>query len=186
MARARLWERQKGESESAYAAFLIYRDLGPNRTLELAAEWQADDANPNGTKTVPISGLKKFSAKWDWVERCRAWDNHLQAERDRVMAKEAAKVERRRIDGLEKIWEDAQACRQRARDLAKFPVATRKVEADGKTTIIRPGLGIGREMVALFHKAAELEGIYFDAMAQDPAQMSDAEQEAIEREAFGV
>jgi hypothetical protein len=120
------------------------------------------------------------------MERVRAWDDHLQAQRDKEAAKEAAKVERRRLQFLEEVYAGAQGCLERAKALGKFPVATKSLSQDGKTIVIRPGLMVGREMAALFMKAAELGKAYFDAMARDPNQMSDAEIEAVANVGMGL
>ncbi len=64
------WERQKGEPTKAAEAFRIYRDLGPKRSLpQVAEKSQTSHAN-----------VARWSRRWNWVERSRAWDD----EQDRV------------------------------------------------------------------------------------------------------
>lgn len=64
------WERQKGESEKAFEAFAIYRDMGEKRTLTAVAE------------KLQKSGslIRRWKDRWDWVERVRAYDNGLEKE----------------------------------------------------------------------------------------------------------
>lgn len=61
------WERRDGESDQAWAAFVAFRNLGPNtRTLSLAA---AEVGKSRST-------LSEFSRKNDWRKRATAWDMH--------------------------------------------------------------------------------------------------------------
>ena len=53
----------------------------------------------------------------EWRLRAAAWDAHLQAERDKVAAEEAAKWERRRLQALEEGWQLCQALRARIAQL---------------------------------------------------------------------
>lgn len=64
------WERQKGESEKAFEAFAIYRDMGEKRTLTAVAE------------KLQKSGslIRRWKDRWEWVERVRAYDNGLEKE----------------------------------------------------------------------------------------------------------
>lgn len=64
------WERQPEETVKAYAAFCVYRDLGPERSLAKAGAVLGK--NPGG--------LEEWSSKNDWVKRSAAWD----AEQDRI------------------------------------------------------------------------------------------------------
>jgi len=65
-----MWERHKEENSSKeYAAFCIYRDLGPNRSLEKVRR--------SGVKTT-LRWLQHWSAKYNWVERARAYDDYLE------------------------------------------------------------------------------------------------------------
>lgn len=66
---AELWERQKGESSKAYAAFCVYRDLGPDRSIEKARQTMP--------KTRPKSWLVCWSTKYNWVARAAAYDDYL-------------------------------------------------------------------------------------------------------------
>lgn len=61
------WERQKGESQKAYEAFVIYRDLGAERsTAKVSQELGKSKAL-----------IQRWCRAWNWVERCRAYDNSL-------------------------------------------------------------------------------------------------------------
>lgn len=61
------WERKKGESSEAYAAFKIYYQMGDKRSCVKVAK-------NLGRSTTLITG---WCSKWDWVERSRAYDNEL-------------------------------------------------------------------------------------------------------------
>lgn len=77
------WDQQPGEPGEAFARFLLYRNLGPGRSLQLAYETYVGtfrNANADATK-----GNKKpqvpghwgdDSARWRWVDRASAWDIH--------------------------------------------------------------------------------------------------------------
>lgn len=61
------WERKKGESSEAYAAFKIYYQMGDKRSCVKVAK-------NLGRSTTLITG---WCSKWNWVERARAYDNEL-------------------------------------------------------------------------------------------------------------
>jgi len=90
------WSRMKGESGKAHAAFLIFRDLGPERTL-------GDVANQ---RRCHISLIRRWSAKWEWASRARAWDEAVNREAEATLRQQRkAAVERRGqdIERLEKL-----------------------------------------------------------------------------------
>jgi len=109
------WERQPREGERAYAAFLAYRDLGPGRTHE--ATRQRLGKSPGYLKPI-----ERWSASWDWRRRAGAWEDHLQSERDKVAAEEAAKWERRRLQALEEGWQLCRALRARLEQMLALPL----------------------------------------------------------------
>ena len=55
------WERRPDESAAAYAAFLTYRDLGPERSLVAAARQAGKHA----------CLLRRWSQRSGWVERVK-------------------------------------------------------------------------------------------------------------------
>ena len=64
------WERQKGESEKAFEAFAVYRDMGEKRTFTaVAVELQ---------KSCTL--IRRWKDRWGWEERVRAYDNDLERE----------------------------------------------------------------------------------------------------------
>lgn len=64
------WERQNGESEKAFEAFSIYRDMNTNRSIRAVGE----------TLGKSSALMERWSSRWDWVERVRAYDNELEKE----------------------------------------------------------------------------------------------------------
>ena len=64
------WERRKGESEKAYEAFAVYRDLGEKRTFTAVAE--------ELHKSCTL--IRRWKERWDWQERVRAYDNDLESQ----------------------------------------------------------------------------------------------------------
>lgn len=64
------WERQPGEGSAAWAAFLVYRNAGPGRSL---------------TKTCTALGrarntIAEHSARWKWNARAIAFDQWMDRE----------------------------------------------------------------------------------------------------------
>ena len=59
------WDRQPGETSKAYEAFVIYRDMGSQRTVRGVAE--------HLTKSEQL--IKGWSGKNNWVARAAAWDS---------------------------------------------------------------------------------------------------------------
>lgn len=62
-----LWEHQPNESEEAWEAFVMYRELGNERNLTKVAEILG--------KTVGM--MEQWSARHRWVIRAEAWDREL-------------------------------------------------------------------------------------------------------------
>lgn len=76
------WERQERETPKSFAAFCVYRDMGPqDRTL-------AKTADVVGKST---SLMDTWSQKYGWVNRAAEWDN----EQDRIKreAEQKAQIE---------------------------------------------------------------------------------------------
>ncbi len=92
MANELAWERQDGESSQAFAAFVLYRDLGPHRSLLKAYQRHKPDAEL-------LAGLwSEWSARWRWLDRALAYDDHCDAQRRKVREKRLVELEARRVD----------------------------------------------------------------------------------------
>ncbi len=63
------WQQLPRETDKAYQAFVTYRNLEPKeRSLTRVSSELA--------KSIPL--VKRWSSRWDWVERVREWDDYLQ------------------------------------------------------------------------------------------------------------
>ena len=69
------WDRQPGESSKAYAHFCIYREMGPDRSVRKMSDL--------GECKAVVGQLWRWSSRWNWVERCKRYDDHLEYQ-DRV------------------------------------------------------------------------------------------------------
>lgn len=80
------WSPQEGETSTAYAAFIAYRDLGPRRTMRAAAaKFYPDDfESPEDVdpKSGKVRNFERWSSRWRWVARCEEWDTFLQKQAD--------------------------------------------------------------------------------------------------------
>ena len=78
------WERMPAESSKAYAAFCLYRDKGPRRSLDEASRayhGQAADVEAAPDRRRRASGqIRRWAERWNWSARAMAWD----LEMDRV------------------------------------------------------------------------------------------------------
>ncbi len=73
MSRGTPGERRASESSPAFEAFVLYRDLGPSRSINSVARELHKSASLIG----------RWSAKYRWIERVDEWDRH-QDERRRA------------------------------------------------------------------------------------------------------
>lgn len=75
MAKANQWDKLERETGKAFAAFILYRDLGPSRTVNLVAQKLGRESKNN-------KALLKWCRENDWVRRAGAYDAHLQKLKD--------------------------------------------------------------------------------------------------------
>lgn len=84
-----LWQRQPGESSKAFAAFVRYREMGPDRThrkvgLEMGRS---------------IQNIDQLSTKYKWTTRIKAWDDYLDELKRKTIEKETEEMIKRHIQG---------------------------------------------------------------------------------------
>lgn len=127
------WDRQPKESTPAYAAFVVYRDMGSERTLERVRVHFGKKSERQ---------YEEWSSQHAWVERVAAYEAHLdriaQDAREKATAAEAAKWAKRREQQREREWELADQLAQKAKAMLDFPISRMTTEKDGKTYIIEP------------------------------------------------
>ncbi len=75
------FERQQGESPKAFAAFVVYRDIGPTRSQEEVSRRLA--------KSRQV--ISRWSARYNWVERARMYDRAIDAKARRQAEQKAAR-----------------------------------------------------------------------------------------------
>jgi hypothetical protein len=133
------WDRQDGEGEKPYSAFVRYRDLGPSRSLI-----DAYRQHTGRTEAAQPSGLfHKWAKGFRWKDRALAWDRRLSERHaegaERQAVREGAAWEGRKLDALKRAYEVGQKLLAKAELLADFPV--HRVEQKGPRgalTVIEP------------------------------------------------
>lgn len=89
-----VWERQKGEPSKSFEWFKIYRNLRAARTLK-AVITTLTKSDIIQEKNIPVPSetqLTTQSARWNWVERCRKYDNYMD-QKERLQYEELFKKE---------------------------------------------------------------------------------------------
>lgn len=123
-----LWERQPNESEEAWEAFVLYRELGDDRSL---------------AKVCSVLGksdtmLDRWSSRHRWTDRVQAWDRQL----DRAVSAAAASAVAKATAGMaERHGTQAQLTLEAV--LAPIRVAVKRLREDprfvGDLTLMAPG-----------------------------------------------
>lgn len=80
-----LYDRLPDESSKAFEAFSHYKNLGIERTIELA--WKRYSKSD---RTVP-GYFKQWSSDYNWVERSRAYDEFVDAQARKKLESDAIK-----------------------------------------------------------------------------------------------
>lgn len=130
------------ETQKAWEAFKVYRDLGPTRSLRKACEaYYGSRAN--------IARISIWSSKYDWVARVQAYDDYHEMikqsaveehERRKAqdMAGRRAKVEEERLALEERHLELQKQALERGFMILNWPLEKVTTERDGKTVHIHP------------------------------------------------
>lgn len=77
------WERQPKETEKAYEAFLVYKNLGPGRTFTAVAK--------KLHKSCTL--VRRWATTWKWKERVELYDR----ENDRKAQREAQEAQKEMV-----------------------------------------------------------------------------------------
>ena len=76
------WDMLANETAPAFAAFCVYRDLGPYRSLSIAftaaTKEQGKGNGSDGEKKLPSGRWTLWSAGNDWLNRSRQYDAYLE------------------------------------------------------------------------------------------------------------
>jgi hypothetical protein len=154
------WEQLDGEGDKAYRAFILFRDSGIPRSLPEVARAVS--------KSLPL--MKRWSAKYRWAERARAWDQHHDAARTRASVKvaesDSERLARERLKRDDECLVIASRLKLHGLKMLEWPLEetveeTREVSPDGKTTVIRrtvqPALWRKRDAAIFLKYARDLE-----------------------------
>jgi hypothetical protein len=104
-------QRQEGESDRAWLAFEIYRDMGAGRTIDGAYLIYRSKVNPDSPKlseTVRIASpsFKEWSRKFNWLDRVKDWDGgHAKRLQEKLLAADQEKY----INSVEKLRSEVEA-----------------------------------------------------------------------------
>jgi len=70
-----LWERRADETDKAFRAFVVYRDMGTGRAIDRIPQFILGPTGAPLYKSVRY--FRVWSSQYNWVERVRAYDAHL-------------------------------------------------------------------------------------------------------------
>ena len=168
-----------GESAAAYAMFIKYRDLGPHRTIAAVLRADAKPAEKKNRRQ-----LEFWSGRFSWLERCRAYEAHAEAvkqrARDAALAEHARKWELRRLQSIEDGYSDGVKLRRKALAMLAHDLFTEEISEDGKTRVIKPARWTLKEAAIFLRLGTELRAAACEAVgvARPVGQMGDLEEEA--------
>jgi hypothetical protein len=161
------WEQQPDESAKQFGAFVIYRDLGPKRSLrETARRYYLD----LGSDNLPTSSLAQWARTHNWQVRARAWDAELdranrdaQVERARAAALADVEVAERMRDLVLQRLVTADPRRINLKDVPTWAVAIQRISrtATGQPTdrVLNEHTGPGGGPIQLTAVAGDQEAV---------------------------
>lgn len=128
-----VYDRQAGESDKAFEAFVLYRDIGASRSLDTVAQKLA--------KSLPL--IKRWSAQYGWVERVSAYDDYLDAQ---ARKKFEADTIKRKVDMLRRHALTGKILQQKGVDYLSSKGVDRSSDA---VAAIKAGVTIERQSEGL-------------------------------------
>jgi len=84
------WERQPGETNKAYYAFTLYRDMGYKRSLVKVGQKYGGNRNIRAL-------MERWSSQYNWVERVTAYDDYLELQKRLAHEEELEKMCKRHL-----------------------------------------------------------------------------------------
>jgi hypothetical protein len=93
MSKIESWEKQKGETSLAFAAFMVYRDFGPERNIKKALRRIERDEAVVSRK---YRTWRFWATRYHWIERAADYDSDL----DRVTLAERRRLIKEREKAL--------------------------------------------------------------------------------------
>lgn len=160
------WERQPEESGKAYRAFVTYRDLGLDRTLERAAA----DCGKH------VSLLRRWSARYGWRLRVLAWDDEQAREMDAALRqRRRAAYERQARDAeqLQRLGMARLASVVKRDPATGEPALDENISARDAMAAYKLGLEIQRALESAPEKRVEQDG---EHLAQEELRRMSNEQ----------
>jgi hypothetical protein len=152
---------KRGESARAYEAANAYFKMGSERSIsKVIQKWSESSPKPPA-----ISCLKRWSRRWNWVERAQSYDDHCFEERERELqkarAEEAKKWLERDSDLRERFFRAGEEILKKAeRMIQDYPEreVTKTTSDDEKTIYItvRPKASLSG-LAQLLSVGAELQ-----------------------------
>jgi len=131
MAEWRPWQQMEGESSRPYSAFRVYRSLGPERSLTGAVRHYLTAPTDAGARTqrrqqrrfqtqqrprrylrAVRNQWRRWASRWQWEERCQAYDEFREAEQQQEADWAAAEAA---IAEAEENERQRRLCREQAR-----------------------------------------------------------------------
>ena len=111
MAEWRPWQQMEREPSRSYCAFRVYRSLGPERSLTGAVRHYLTAPTDAGARTqrrqqrrfqtqqrarrylrAVRNQWRRWASRWQWEERCQAWDEFREAEQQQGADRAAAEA----------------------------------------------------------------------------------------------
>lgn len=149
--------RQEKESAKAYAASRLYCEQGPERSLaRVAREW-----------AKPLSLINRWSSRWRWVARARAFDEELDKKLRKAARELAAAEAIERAKQAAEIRKNGCAFAgeaiKKGREIVKSPLYKQQTK-DGKITLVptewslRDGIKLGEVGIKLGLALTEVAG----------------------------
>ena len=152
-----LWERQQGESDKAFSAFCVYRDLPPKeRTLLRAYEVHSGRNRKDISKkqAQPPGYFKQWCDKYEWFNRATAYDDYLDFQQRE--ATREAKIQYRK-DLVEAQQRVSKMLVEKAELMLKFPLLEQEI--NGK--VIKPPKWTFAQAALLFKASVDASKLLF-------------------------
>ena len=174
------WLRMRDEPEIAHRSFLVFRDIGPERSIsEVNAILKGIKFDRKKKKKYANAATLEWSKKFKWYDRATRWDHYKQKMIDKVIIEDVKKWERRKLHALEDNWGLSERIQGRASEILDMPITQDVLFKDGRT-IVRKPLKVGMADAMVMTKTAlEIQAACFTAATKPLADRTPAEVEAI-------